>query len=151
MAFRWRADDGPLKVIFVASFPSSTKKYCQVWTPSDTTFWIRACICYWFYSIVSDKQIAIFFLSFGQWPILDRSLIWISVFKTNVSLGDVGYVAPVSVYTPVSHVRVYVETNGCSPNRKFTLFQIFSHLAFVKKQITGLMLWATSPLSKPTS
>ena len=26
MAFRWRADDGPLKVVFGSSLPSSTKK-----------------------------------------------------------------------------------------------------------------------------
>ena len=35
MEFRWRADGG-------SSLPSSTKKSCQSWTPSDKTFWIRA-------------------------------------------------------------------------------------------------------------
>ena len=52
MAFRWRADDSPLKVVFRSSHPSSTKKKttnkksCQSWTPSDKIFWIRACIHY---------------------------------------------------------------------------------------------------------
>ena len=34
MAFRWRADDGPLLVLFGSSLPSS----CQNWTPSGKTF-----------------------------------------------------------------------------------------------------------------
>ena len=34
MAFRWRADDGPLLVVFGSSLPSSTKKPLS-WTPSD--------------------------------------------------------------------------------------------------------------------
>ena len=47
MAFRWRADDSPQKVVFGSSLLSSTKtnkqnKRCQSWTPSDKTFWIRA-------------------------------------------------------------------------------------------------------------
>ena len=42
-AFRWRADDGPLKVVLGSSLPLSTiKKSCQSWTLSDKTFWIRA-------------------------------------------------------------------------------------------------------------
>ena len=43
MAFRWRADGGPLIVVLGSSLPSSTKKRCESWTPSDKTFWIRAC------------------------------------------------------------------------------------------------------------
>ena len=46
MAFRWRADDGLLIVVLGPSLPSSTKKTHknrQSWTPSDKTFWIRAC------------------------------------------------------------------------------------------------------------
>ena len=39
MAFRWRANDGPIKAVFGSSIPASTTK---VWTPSDKTFWIRA-------------------------------------------------------------------------------------------------------------
>ena len=47
MAFCWRADDGPLKVVFWSFLPSSTKREktlskCQIWTPSDKTFCIRA-------------------------------------------------------------------------------------------------------------
>ena len=33
MAFRWRADHGPLMVVFGSSLPSSTKQCCQSWTP----------------------------------------------------------------------------------------------------------------------
>ena len=52
MAFHWWADDGPFIVIFGSSITSSTKKIIkknkkkryQIWTPSDITFWIRACI-----------------------------------------------------------------------------------------------------------
>ena len=48
MAFRWRADDGPFIVVFGSFLPSSTKKQNkkkrQSWTPSDKTFWIRACL-----------------------------------------------------------------------------------------------------------
>ena len=44
MAFRWRADDGPLIVIFGSSLQSPTKKSCQSWTPSGKTFWICTCI-----------------------------------------------------------------------------------------------------------
>ena len=49
MSFRWWTDGGPLRVVFRSSFPSSTKKQkkkkkrCQIWTPSDKTFLIRAC------------------------------------------------------------------------------------------------------------
>ena len=42
MAFRWRADDGPLLVVFGSSLLSTKKKRCQSWTPSDKSFWIRA-------------------------------------------------------------------------------------------------------------
>ena len=43
MAFRWRADDCPFKVVFGSSLRSSTKKSCQSWTPPpDKTIWIRA-------------------------------------------------------------------------------------------------------------
>ena len=43
MAFRWRAGDGPLKVVHGSSLPTSTrKKRCQSWTPFDKTVWIRA-------------------------------------------------------------------------------------------------------------
>ena len=46
IAFRWRADDGPLIVVFRSSHPSSTKKRKKItsqnWTPSDKKFWIRA-------------------------------------------------------------------------------------------------------------
>ena len=40
MAFRWRVDDDPFKVIFGSSIPS-TKKCYQIWTSSDKPFWIR--------------------------------------------------------------------------------------------------------------
>ena len=48
MAFRWRADDGPLIVVLGSAIPSSTKEKqqkncCQNWTRSEKTFWIRAC------------------------------------------------------------------------------------------------------------
>ena len=52
MAFRWRADDGPLIVVSGFFLPlikkkkrnkKERKKRCQSWTPSDKTFWIRAC------------------------------------------------------------------------------------------------------------
>ena len=33
MAFRWRADDGPLLAVFGFAFPSSTKKSCIVGPP----------------------------------------------------------------------------------------------------------------------
>ena len=39
MAFRWRADEGPLLVVFWSSH--QLKNLCQSWTPSDKTFWIR--------------------------------------------------------------------------------------------------------------
>ena len=42
MAFRWRADDGLLMVVF-DSYLLSTKKTCKSGTPSDKTFLIRAC------------------------------------------------------------------------------------------------------------
>ena len=54
MALCWRADGGPLIVLFGSTHPSSTtkkkktkkkkkkKKRCQSWTPSDKYFWIRA-------------------------------------------------------------------------------------------------------------
>ena len=42
MAFHWRADDGLLILVF----GSSTKKRCQIWTPSSKTFRIRACLVY---------------------------------------------------------------------------------------------------------
>ena len=45
--FCWRVDDGPFIVVFGSSLPSSTKtnnnKSFLSWTPSDKTFWIRAC------------------------------------------------------------------------------------------------------------
>ena len=49
MAFRWRANDGPLLVLFRFSLHSykeekkkRKKKRCQSWTPSGKIFWIRA-------------------------------------------------------------------------------------------------------------
>ena len=46
MAFRWRAEDIPLLVLFGSSLPSSKNKQktkrCQNWTPYGKTFWIRA-------------------------------------------------------------------------------------------------------------
>ena len=45
MAFRWRADDGPL-IVVLGSLPpliNLLNKRCQSWTPSDKTLWIRAC------------------------------------------------------------------------------------------------------------
>ena len=41
MAFRLRADDGPLIAVFGSSIPHLLKKN-QISTPSDKTFWIRA-------------------------------------------------------------------------------------------------------------
>ena len=48
MAFRWRANDGPLIVVFESSLPLSNKqtKRCQSLTPSDKTVWIRECHCF---------------------------------------------------------------------------------------------------------
>ena len=45
MAFRSRADDGLLIAVYGFSLPLSLKKKtrCKSWTPSDKTFWIRAC------------------------------------------------------------------------------------------------------------
>ena len=61
MAFLWRADNGPLLVIFWSSLPWSIKKRkrCQSWTPSHKTCWIRTCSVYkayfsqilWYYII----------------------------------------------------------------------------------------------------
>ena len=49
MAFRWRADDGPLVhvAVFGSSPPNQLKKTLLdlSWTPSYKTFWIRACNC----------------------------------------------------------------------------------------------------------
>ena len=43
MAFHWRADDGPLIVVFGSSlYQLKEKKSCQTPTPSDKTSWIRA-------------------------------------------------------------------------------------------------------------
>ena len=39
---KWRADDGPLKAVFGSGIPHQLKKQLS-WTPSDKTFWIRAC------------------------------------------------------------------------------------------------------------
>ena len=49
MAFRWRADDGPLIVVSGFFLPSPTNKkkkkknVVEVGTPFDKKFWIRAC------------------------------------------------------------------------------------------------------------
>ena len=53
MAFPWLANDVPLLLVFGSYLPSSTtrkpkqnthkKTVVKVWTPSDKTFWIRAC------------------------------------------------------------------------------------------------------------
>ena len=43
---RWRADDGMLIVVcgfWILPLIINEKKSCQSWTPSDKTFWIRAC------------------------------------------------------------------------------------------------------------
>ena len=59
MAFCWRADDGPLLVVLGSSIPSSAKKKkikrCQSWTPSDKTFWIRACF-FFFHTLCFQKR-----------------------------------------------------------------------------------------------
>ena len=39
MAFRWRADNGPLNVVFGSSLPSSTKKTCG--SSSATKFVVK--------------------------------------------------------------------------------------------------------------
>ena len=45
MAFRWRAYDGLLIMVFGFSLPSSTlKKTYQSWTRPDKTIWIRTCL-----------------------------------------------------------------------------------------------------------
>ena len=33
--FKWRPDDGPLKVVYGSSLSSSTKKRSHSWTPSE--------------------------------------------------------------------------------------------------------------------
>ena len=52
MAFRWRAYDGPLLVLYGSSFPSSSKNTLSAMDPLwqnfldpriGKTFWIRAC------------------------------------------------------------------------------------------------------------
>ena len=44
MAFSLWADNGPLIVVFGSSLLHQLKKKrCQSWTPTDKTFWIRAC------------------------------------------------------------------------------------------------------------
>ena len=40
VAFSWRTNNDPSSGFWI----SSTKKRCQNWTPSDITFWIRACL-----------------------------------------------------------------------------------------------------------
>ena len=53
MAFRWRADNGPLLVVFGSSLP-----VVRVGPPSDKHFWILACIscvCYVFEQIQNTK------------------------------------------------------------------------------------------------
>ena len=43
MAFRCRADDGPLKKgIWILSPPSSTEKSCQSWSRLTPPYWMRA-------------------------------------------------------------------------------------------------------------
>ena len=61
MTFRWRTDDGPFIVVFGSSIPSSTKKKVeryQIWTPSDKTFWTRACLDFLFRFIYSNFNIS---------------------------------------------------------------------------------------------
>ena len=51
MPFRWRADDGPLLVVFGS--PHQLKNVVKIDTPSpEKTFWIRACHL----SDIDDKQ-----------------------------------------------------------------------------------------------
>ena len=45
LAFRRRADDGPIRAVFGSSIPHQLKN--QIWTPSDKTFWIRAFRIFW--------------------------------------------------------------------------------------------------------
>ena len=47
MAFRWRADDDPLIVVFGSSLlPPLIKNIVKVGPPSDKTIWIRTCSFY---------------------------------------------------------------------------------------------------------
>ena len=57
MAFRLRADDGPLIVEFRSSlYPLKKTKKTSYWTPSDKIFWIRA----WFESFKLTNRATIF-------------------------------------------------------------------------------------------
>ena len=61
MPFRWRGDDGRFWWYMDPLVPhqqkKKKKKRCQSWTPSDKTFWIRAC----FLSLLrKSKQSAIY-------------------------------------------------------------------------------------------
>ena len=58
MAFRWWADDGPLLVLYETSAIPSTKKSYQIWTPSDKTFWICACLT-WSHVFLENCQVLI--------------------------------------------------------------------------------------------
>ena len=46
MAFRWRANDGPLLVLIGSSLPLSPhkKNHCQSWTSSGKSFFIPPCV-----------------------------------------------------------------------------------------------------------
>ena len=53
-AIQWHFTSGPMMahlVIFGSSFPSSTKKSYQIWTPSDKSFWIRV----WLANVNNEK------------------------------------------------------------------------------------------------
>ena len=54
MAFRWRANDDPLLVLFGSSLPSSKK--CQSLTPSGKLVWIRALSVYHYFHIIFLKS-----------------------------------------------------------------------------------------------
>ena len=71
-AFRWRADDGPLIVVFGSFLPSSNEKInnnnkktkkqkkknkrYQSWTPSDKAVWIRACFVASIHNILKQMR-----------------------------------------------------------------------------------------------
>ena len=55
MVFCWWVNYGPLTVVCGSSLPSTKKKHCQSWTPSDKTFWIPDHPL-WYSSSISRKN-----------------------------------------------------------------------------------------------
>ena len=78
MAFRWRADDGPLIVVFGSPSPHQLKKPSQLDTP-DKTFWIRAWVSNGFNPDLDRLSVLIWpqTVCRQQKSLLSRNGIWI--------------------------------------------------------------------------